>query len=80
MAPQQPWQTIRGKKEQEHIVVLSSMHDDSAFEAGAPKKKPEMVLFYNSTKGAVDSLDKMAHVCTLQKSSTVAFGHVCQCS
>ena len=36
-------------------------------EAGAPKKKPEMVLIYNSTKGAFNSLDKMAHTYTSKR-------------
>jgi hypothetical protein len=48
---------------------MSTMHDDTGVvpvEANT-KKKPEIVLFYNDTKGAVDTLDKMTHADTTKR-------------
>ena len=51
------YQTKRNK----NVVVRSTMHHDCAVAPQAPKKKPDIICFYNSTKGAVDSVDQMAH-------------------
>ena len=51
------YQTKRNK----NVVVMSTMHHDCAVASQAPKKKPDIIRFYNSTKGAVDSVDQMAH-------------------
>ena len=51
------YQTKRNK----NVVVMSTMHHDCAVAPQAPKKKPDIIRFYNSTKGAVDSVDQMAH-------------------
>lgn len=43
------------------VVLLSSMHDDDAVDndVNSPTYgKPEIILFYNSTKGGVDTVDK----------------------
>ncbi|XP_067686974.1 piggyBac transposable element-derived protein 4-like [Haliotis asinina] len=56
----------QGKKNK-NTVVLSSMHDEGIFEEGAPKRKPEIILFYTSTKRAVDAMVKMAHVYTTKQ-------------
>ncbi|KAK7103038.1 hypothetical protein V1264_021168 [Littorina saxatilis] len=58
-------------KRNKNTVVLSSMHEKGVVEAGAPKNKPEIILFYNSTKGAVDALDKMAHTYTSKRVTNV---------
>lgn len=39
-------------------LVLSTMHNDKNVENDA-KKRPEIISFYNSTKGGVDTVDKM---------------------
>ena len=48
-------------KRKKNVVVMSTMHHDCAVAPQAPKKKPDIIRFYNSTKGAVDSVDQMAH-------------------
>lgn len=48
-------------KQNKKVVLLSSMHDDAAVdrdEASATYGKPEIILFYNSSKGGVDTVDK----------------------
>lgn len=43
-------------KRNKSVVLLSSMHNDKAVDEET--KKPDIVLFYNSTKGGVDALDQ----------------------
>lgn len=53
-------------KKNKAVILLSSMHttgDISQNEAA----KPEMILYYNNTKGAVDTLDKMLHEYTTKR-------------
>ncbi|XP_054866815.1 piggyBac transposable element-derived protein 4-like [Amphiprion ocellaris] len=40
------------------VILLSTMHHDKAV-ADTPKKKPEIIIYYNRTKGGVDLLDQM---------------------
>lgn len=52
--------SYRAKKNKQ-VLLLSSMHDDDAIDNddNSPTHgKPEMILFYNSTKGGVDTVDK----------------------
>ncbi|GFO12216.1 PiggyBac transposable element-derived protein 4 [Plakobranchus ocellatus] len=44
------------------------MHDTARIEEG-PKKKPEIILYHNTTKGGVDSMDKMAKTFTCKRKS-----------
>lgn len=39
------------------VTLLSTMHSDDNITG--PNHKPEMILYYNSTKGGVDNMDKM---------------------
>ena len=48
-------------KSNKNVVVLSTMHHDRGVHPLARKNKPDMIIFYNGTKGAVDAMDKMAH-------------------
>ena len=48
-------------KSDKNVVVMSSMHHDKGIDPLAYKRKPDIVRFYNATKGAVDAMDKMAH-------------------
>ncbi|KFM74523.1 PiggyBac transposable element-derived protein 4, partial [Stegodyphus mimosarum] len=43
------------------VLMLSTLHNDDAIDdTTGEKKKPEMICFYNMTKGAVDTVDEMA--------------------
>ena len=54
--------TITGYKGKQNkaVFILSSLHKDNLWVEESPKKKPEAVKFYNSTKFGVDVLDAMA--------------------
>ena len=56
-------------KRSKQVVLMSTMHETGVVEAtpANPKRKPEIVLFYNETKGAIDTLDKMAHAYTTKR-------------
>ncbi|KAL8603998.1 hypothetical protein ACOMHN_039042 [Nucella lapillus] len=45
------WDQEYGGKRLKNAVLLSSMHDEGMVKPGAPKQKPEIVLFYNQTRG-----------------------------
>uniref|UniRef100_A0A1B6LVC4 PiggyBac transposable element-derived protein domain-containing protein n=1 Tax=Graphocephala atropunctata TaxID=36148 RepID=A0A1B6LVC4_9HEMI len=48
-------------KKNKNIMLLSSMHDDAAVDMDEESRnfgKPEIVLFYNSSKGGVDTVDQ----------------------
>lgn len=44
-----------------NVLLLSTMHNDNAIDSSTGEsKKPEIITFYNMTKGAVDVVDEMA--------------------
>ncbi|XP_063931164.1 uncharacterized protein LOC135143217 [Zophobas morio] len=43
-------------KKNKCVVLLSSMHHEALFNDDA-KRKPEIILYYNKTKGGVDVMD-----------------------
>ena len=48
-------------KQKKNVVLFSSMHhDDKIDPESSDMKKPEIITFYNSTKGGVDMVDQMA--------------------
>ena len=49
------------------VVLLSSLHHDAAIcdDTG----KPEIIEYYNKTKGAVDTLDQMCARCTVHRAT-----------
>lgn len=48
-------------KKKKNVVLFSSMHhDDKIDPESGDKKKPDIITFYNSTKGGVDMVDQMA--------------------
>ena len=50
----------KSKSKKENVVLISSMHQDKKIdEATGGDKKPEIISFYNSTKGGVDVVDIM---------------------
>lgn len=46
-------------KPNKSVMLLSTMHNDKAI-MDEPKRKPEMIGYYTSTKSGVDSLDQKA--------------------
>ena len=42
------------------VLLLSTMHHSKTVDENTQKKKPEVILFYNQTKGGVDTVDQMA--------------------
>lgn len=46
-------------KKDKVVLLLSSMHRSASVSENDPKRKPEPILFYNSTKGGVDTADEM---------------------
>ncbi|KFM67616.1 PiggyBac transposable element-derived protein 4, partial [Stegodyphus mimosarum] len=57
-------------KKNKNVVVLSTMHtDDKIEETTMELKKPDIITFYNLTKGAVDVVDEMAAAYTTARIS-----------
>jgi len=55
------------QKKNKSVVLLSSLHHDSAIcrDSG----KPEIIEFYNRTKGAIDLLDQICARYTVQRAT-----------
>jgi hypothetical protein len=47
-------------KKNRAVILLSSGHIDDAVSEKENNYKPDMILQYNHTKGAVDTVDKLA--------------------
>lgn len=45
-------------KKNKNVVLLSTQHNENRINEGNEKKKSEIVLYYNSTKGGVDCVDE----------------------
>ena len=48
-------------KKANNVTLLSSMHAEPEIDESTRKMKPEIVTYYNNTKGGVDAVDYMAH-------------------
>ncbi|KAH9635619.1 hypothetical protein HF086_012288 [Spodoptera exigua] len=46
-------------KKNKVVLLLSTMHNDASVNEGTPKRLPEIISFYNSTKGGVDVVDRL---------------------
>jgi hypothetical protein len=46
-------------KTRKNVLLLSTLHDGKIGDTTGDTKKPEMITFYNSTKGEVDVVDEM---------------------
>ncbi|KAK3775030.1 hypothetical protein RRG08_014121 [Elysia crispata] len=58
------WKTLVSYKSgaKKNVILVSAMHDDGTIvNTSGHKQLPEIVDFYNSTKGGVDCMDLMAH-------------------
>ena len=51
------------------VTLLSTMHDQPQIDSNTEKKKPKMILDYNSTKAGVDTADQMARMYTVKRKS-----------
>ncbi|CAK1592904.1 unnamed protein product [Parnassius mnemosyne] len=52
--------TVYQTKRSKNVLLLSTLHDSVHIHSGDVKKKPETVMFYNSTKNSVAVVDQMA--------------------
>lgn len=52
------------QKKGKPVILLSTMHDDKAVDESNQKKKPDVIQFYNKTKGGVDTMDQMVSTYT----------------
>lgn len=53
-------------KKNRAVILLSTMHHSNAIDV-QNKKKSEINLYYNRTKGGVDTLDQMCHAFTVRR-------------
>ena len=52
--------TPKSKNKKKNVVLISSMHHDKKIdETTGEERKPDIITFYNSTKGGVDVVDMM---------------------
>ena len=56
-------------KKKKDVFLLSSMHTALAVNETEVKKKPEAILYYNSTKGGVHTTDKMLRCYSMKAAS-----------
>ena len=49
------------------VTLLSTMHLDKGTESPGPEKKPEVITYYNVTKGGVDTMDQMVRWLTTKR-------------
>lgn len=49
------------------VTLLSTLHHDRSVREEHPKKIPEIIEYYNSTKGGVDVLDQMVRTYTCKR-------------
>lgn len=60
--------TVYQTKPNKNVLILSTMHQDITISPSS-KRKPETVLFYNSTKYGVDVVDSMSRKYTVKAAS-----------
>ncbi|XP_069823913.1 piggyBac transposable element-derived protein 4-like [Dendropsophus ebraccatus] len=46
-------------KKEKSVILLSTMHHNCSIDSNDRKLKPEIILYYNKTKGGVDKMDEM---------------------
>lgn len=54
-------------KKSQAVILLSAEHQDDKVSDESTKCKPDIILHYNDTKGAVDATDQMAQKYTTQR-------------
>ncbi|XP_062312239.1 piggyBac transposable element-derived protein 4-like [Osmerus eperlanus] len=53
------------------VVLLSTMHDSRVVDDNSVKKKPEVIQYYNKTKGGVDTMDQMVRTYTCKRRTQI---------
>ena len=60
----------KSKSKKKNVALISSMHQDKKIDkATGEDKKPEIITFYNSTKGGVDVVDMMMDKYSISRNS-----------
>ena len=54
-------------KKKKNVLLLSTQHQDVEVHVDRQDNKPEIILHYNRTKGAVDTLDKLLRTYSCQR-------------
>ena len=49
------------------VTLLRTIHSDEGTKSPAPKKKPEVISYYNATKGGVDAMDQKVRWFTFKR-------------
>ena len=49
------------------VTFLSTMHLDKGTKSPGPEKKPEVITYYNATKGGVETMDQMVRWFTTER-------------
>lgn len=57
---------ITKEKPKKNLLMLSTQHRDNAVQVDE-KKKSDINLYYNATKGGVDSIDQMARAYSVKR-------------
>lgn len=52
-------------KRNKSVILMSTMHHDDSIDSNSGK--PDIILFYNQTKGAVDTVDQLCHSYSVQR-------------
>lgn len=55
------------RKKGKVVVLLSTMHQNKMLDENSEKKKPEIITFYNKSKGGVDLVDQMVGTYTCKR-------------
>jgi len=62
--------TPKSKNKKKNVVLISSMHHDKKIdETTCEERKPDIITFYNSTKGGVDVVDMMMDEYSVSRNS-----------
>ena len=57
-------------KKNKAVILLSTMHHGISIVEEDPKKRPEIIKFYNDTKTAVDLVDQIVQTYTCKRLQT----------
>lgn len=47
------------QKKNKNVLLISTMHEQGDIDPESVEKKPEVIMFYNQTKGGVDVVDEL---------------------
>lgn len=56
-------------KKQKNVILMSSQHHNNEVHEAREDRKPEIILHYNKTKGAVDTADQLIRTYSCQRKS-----------